>query len=142
MVGYKIYYGGASRVYTNSVVLGNVTNVTVSALSDGATYYFGATTLDASGNESDFSNEAIYAIPQAVSNPPPVVVTLPPAVNQPPTLNAIANLTIYQNAGLQTVALAGITSGSTNESQALAVSAVSSNPSVIPAFDGQLQQPE
>jgi len=32
-----------------------------------------------------------------------------PIVNQPPTLNAINNLTINENAGLQTVSLSGIT---------------------------------
>jgi hypothetical protein len=52
--------------------------------------------------------------------------------NQQPTLNAISNLTINANASSQTVALSGITSGSANESQALSVSATSSNPSLIP----------
>ena len=125
VAGYKIYFGGASRVYTNSVTLGIVTNVTISGLSEGTTYFFGATTLDVSGIESDFSNEATYDIPQTVSNPPP-------DGNQPPTVDAIANLTVYQNAGLQTVPLTGITSGSTNENQTLLVSVDSSDPSIIP----------
>jgi fibronectin type 3 domain-containing protein len=129
VAGYKVYFGGASRTYTNSLTLGIVTNVTISGLSEGATYYFGATTVDASGVESDFSNEATYDIPGTVSNQPPVV-TPSPGGSQPPTLNAIANLVVYQNAGLQTVPLAGITSGSTNP---LLVSAVSSNPGIIPA---------
>src|ERR1017187_11024464 len=77
VAGYKIYYGGASRTYTNTVTLGNVTNVTISGLSEGATYYFGATTVDAAGNESDFSNEATYDIPGTVSNQPPVVTPSP-----------------------------------------------------------------
>ena len=54
------------------------------------------------------------------------------AVNQSPTLNALANVTINESAGLQSVNLAGITSGATNETQTLAVTATSSNPSLIP----------
>ncbi|MCW5552549.1 MAG: fibronectin type III domain-containing protein [Verrucomicrobiae bacterium] len=53
-------------------------------------------------------------------------------VNQPPTLNALSNLTLNQNAGVQTVDLTGITSGMTNEVQTLKVTATSSNPSLIP----------
>lgn len=54
-------------------------------------------------------------------------------VNQPPTLNTISNLTLVENWNLQTVNLSGITAGPTNESgQTLAVTATSSNPSLIP----------
>jgi hypothetical protein len=58
-------------------------------------------------------------------------VTVNP-VNQPPTLNAIGNISIKENAASQTIALGGITSGAPNEKQTLIVSAVSSNPSLIP----------
>ena len=47
-------------------------------------------------------------------------------------MNAITNLTINENAGLQTVSLSGITSGATNENQTLTVTAVSSNTGLIP----------
>ena len=53
------------------------------------------------------------------------------AVNQPPTLNTIANLTINENASLQTVPLSGISSGATNENQTLTLAAVSSNTNLI-----------
>jgi hypothetical protein len=131
VAGYKIYFGGASRVYTNAMTLGNVTNVTISGLSAGATYFFGATTMNATGIESDFSNEATYAIPLAVSNLPPAVVVSPPVVKPPPTLGVLTNLTIYKNAGPQTVALSGITAGANNASQTLKVSASSSNAAII-----------
>jgi len=54
------------------------------------------------------------------------------SVNDPPTLNALTNLVIRENAGLQTVNLAGISSGATNESQTLTVTAASGNPGLIP----------
>src|SRR5204862_5109980 len=54
-------------------------------------------------------------------------------VNQPPTLNTLANMLINQDSGAQTVALSGISSGATNESQTLTVTASSSNPSLIAA---------
>src|SRR5439155_14142891 len=50
----------------------------------------------------------------------------------PPTLNLISDVITNEDAGLQTVALSGITSGATNESQALTVTAISSNPGLIP----------
>ena len=53
-------------------------------------------------------------------------------MNDPPTLDAIGNLAIDENAGLQTVGLAGIGSGAANETQTLTVSATSSNPGLIP----------
>ena len=53
-------------------------------------------------------------------------------MNQPPTLNSIGNLTINENAGLQTVNLSGISSGAANENQTLTVTAVSGNTGLIP----------
>jgi hypothetical protein len=53
-------------------------------------------------------------------------------VNNPPTLNGLNNLTVNENAGLQTVNLAGVSSGAANEAQTLVVTAVSSDTSVIP----------
>jgi hypothetical protein len=53
-------------------------------------------------------------------------------VNDQPTLAPIADLAIIDNSGSQIVNLSGITSGPTNESQTLAVTAISSNPALIP----------
>ncbi len=121
VAGYNIYYGGASGAYTNEICAGNATNATISGLVEGTTYYFAATTYAASGLESPFSSEVSYSVPVNA-----------PVVNQPPTLNAITNLTINENAGLQTVSLSGITSGATNENQTLTVTASSSNTGLIP----------
>ncbi|HEY6167374.1 MAG TPA: PKD domain-containing protein, partial [Verrucomicrobiae bacterium] len=59
-------------------------------------------------------------------------VTVQP-VNDPPTLNAIGNVTTNVNAGLQTVVISGITTGPANESsQTNSITAISSNPGLIP----------
>ena len=63
VAGYNIYYGGASGVYTNEISAGNATNVTISGLVPGTTYYFAATTYDAVGMESPFSSEVSYLVP-------------------------------------------------------------------------------
>lgn len=117
VVGYKVYYGVGTRNYTNSVSAGSATTLTVSNLVVGTTYYFAATAYDTNGIESDYSTEVSGS------------VALP---NQPPTLNAIASLTINENAGNQSVNLSGISSGATNENQTLTVTATSSNPALIP----------
>ena len=111
VAGYKIYYGQASHVYTSSVDVGGVTNATITGLSAGLTYYFAATTYDATGLESDFSNEA---------------TTLTAAS---PTLGGLGNIAINENAAWQTVNLTGISLGT---GQTLTITAVSSNPTLIP----------
>jgi Fibronectin type III domain len=60
IVGCHLYYGTVSGEYTNTVVVGDVTTVTVSGLSSGVTYYFVITAIDEDGQESDFSNEISY----------------------------------------------------------------------------------
>jgi len=121
VAGYNIYYGGTSGNYTNEICAGNATNATISGLVQGTTYYFAATSYASSGMESSFSSEVSYLVPMNV-----------PIVNQPPTLNTITNLTINENAGLQTVSLSGITAGATNENETLTITAVSSNTGLIP----------
>src|SRR5580765_765606 len=102
VVGYKVYWGVATRNYTNSLSAGSATTLTVSNLVIGTPYYFAATAYDTNGIESDYSVEASGSI------------ALP---NQPPTLNAISPVAINEGAGTQTVNLSGITSGATNENQ-------------------------
>jgi hypothetical protein len=63
VTGYKIYYGSTSGNYTQSIDVGNVINYTIGNLASGSTYYIAATSHDAAGNESGFSNEVIAMIP-------------------------------------------------------------------------------
>jgi len=61
---YKIYYGTASLTYTSVVNVTNPGTTTISQtlnLSPG-TYYFAVTTVDASGQESSYSNEVMKTI--------------------------------------------------------------------------------
>ncbi len=63
VVGYNIYYGGASGVYTNKVSTGNTTSVTIPDLIPGNTYYFVATTYTVTDMESMLSSEVAYMVP-------------------------------------------------------------------------------
>jgi len=63
VAGYKVYYSTQSGSYSNSVVAGNTTNITISGFCPGKTYYFSATTYNSAGNESSFSSETSYTIP-------------------------------------------------------------------------------
>ena len=119
LAGYNIYYGVASLAYTNMVSAGTATSITISNLVEGTTYYFAATAYDTAGLESDYSAEVSGLVSANVPN-------------QVPTLDALVNVTINENAGLQTVTLSGISSGAITEVQTLAVTATSSNPGIVP----------
>jgi hypothetical protein len=56
VAGYNVYYGVASRAYTNKVLVAR-TNAAVVQLASGVKYYFAATAVTTNGIESDFSNE-------------------------------------------------------------------------------------
>jgi len=82
----------------------------------------GSTTITVQVNDGGASNNVVTRTFSVTVNP----------VNQSPTMNALANVTINEGAGQQTVNLAGISSGATNEVQTLTVTASSSNPGLIP----------
>lgn len=63
VAGYRMYYGVASRTYTNMVDVGPATSATVGNLVEGVIYYFAATAYDTLGLESSFSAEISYLIP-------------------------------------------------------------------------------
>lgn len=69
VIAYKLYWSGASRLYSNQFTVGNVTNAPVFPLTPGTTYFFAATAVDALGNESIFSNEMSYSVPTNIPAP-------------------------------------------------------------------------
>jgi Divergent InlB B-repeat domain/Fibronectin type III domain len=110
VVGYNVSYGPASRGYTNISVAGNTTNILISGLVGGATYYFAATAYDVAGTESDYSNEVSYSVPatnSASTNAPPFIIGLPnlsitansATTNMPFVIGdpdtSVANLTVW-----------------------------------------------
>ncbi len=118
VIGYRLYWGTQSRQYARSVDVGLVTTATIRELSAGTTYYFAATAYASRGLESDFSNEVQYTVPVATPN-------------QAPTLSVLANRTIGEDTSTGPIAF---TVGDVdNDPATLAVSAVSSNPTLVPA---------
>jgi hypothetical protein len=96
VAGYRLYEGGASKAYTNTIDTGNVTTQSVSGLTAGGTYFFAVTAYDTNGLESDFSNEISYSVP-APSNAPPVIALASPvsgaSYTAPATVSLIAAVT-------------------------------------------------
>jgi hypothetical protein len=58
LAGYRLYYGTASKEYTQMIDVGNVTEFRLDQLQKGMAYYLALTAYDFDGNESDFSKEA------------------------------------------------------------------------------------
>jgi hypothetical protein len=67
IVGYNVYYGGASNDYPNKISVRTLTNMVVSGLADGAIYYFAVKAVNSSGIESGFSTPISYAVPTAAA---------------------------------------------------------------------------
>jgi hypothetical protein len=62
VAGYHIYYGTASKNYTNNMMVGNVATCVVSGLTAGVTYFFAVTAYNTNGLESGFSKEFRYML--------------------------------------------------------------------------------
>ena len=92
---YKIYYGSASRNYTNSVIV-NGTQATVNGLKPGTIYFFSVVALDATLGESPFSAEVRY-----------------PDISPAIALTSPANGATYDSAASLTVAASVNTNGHT-----------------------------
>jgi hypothetical protein len=69
IAGYRLYWGYASRTYTNALDAGNVTQATASGIIAGIPCYFAVTAYTTNGLESGFSSEISCTL--AASNPPP-----------------------------------------------------------------------
>ena len=59
--GYRVYFGKASGFYTNVLDVGNSTDCVIPGLDAGTTYFFACTAYSATGDESNFSGEIVYA---------------------------------------------------------------------------------
>jgi fibronectin type 3 domain-containing protein len=91
LAGYRVYYGTASRSYSQTNSAGNVTTNVVGGLATGITYYFAVTAYNTSGLESDFSNEVNYT-PSLSSNSPPVISLTTLVNSQKETVTPIAGV--------------------------------------------------
>ncbi len=60
VTGYRVHYGTASGIYTESIVFGNVTAASIPGLASGVTYYFAVTAIGSEALESGFSNQTSF----------------------------------------------------------------------------------
>ena len=79
VIGFKVYYGTASRSYSYAVNVGLSTCCVISGLKDGRTYYFATTAYNTSKLESVFSNEVSCVTRAASDTTPPTVSSTSPA---------------------------------------------------------------
>jgi hypothetical protein len=70
VVGYYLYYGGATGVYTNKVDVGTNTIFSVTGLVPGSTYYFTTTAYNAARMESAQIPEVSYVVPGTLTVTP------------------------------------------------------------------------
>jgi len=93
-INYKVYYGVASRVYTNNFLTGNVTNTVVSNLTENVVYYFTIASVSGVGIESPQGEEIRLGSTNNFSN----LVSLPPTNLTPSSavlslkVNSVSNL--------------------------------------------------
>ena len=71
IVGYNVYYGPASRSYSNKVNVGKSTSCSLSGLTSGKKYYFAATAYNSNNAESSYSTEISYTVPTSTTSDPP-----------------------------------------------------------------------
>ncbi|OFZ10703.1 MAG: hypothetical protein A2Z20_12700 [Bdellovibrionales bacterium RBG_16_40_8] len=69
LAGYKVYYGGQSKVYATTIDTADMVNNSygISGLAPN-TYYFAVTAYDSSNNESDYSNEVYITLKNCPAN--------------------------------------------------------------------------
>lgn len=76
LAGYKVFYGNATGVYSNSVDVGKVTTYLITNVTQGKTYYVSLKAYDTSNNLSEFSAEVSLYVPIPDTTPPSVPVNL------------------------------------------------------------------
>ena len=112
IIGYNLYYGTASHVYTSEVPLNDVTNASLNSLSVGTTYYFAVTAVDSLGLESTYSNEQVFTV---ASGTPVVQIGI---VNGKITLTGFASVgatyNVMASQDLKSWSVIGSVTGATN----------------------------
>jgi hypothetical protein len=108
VTGYKLHIGPASGNYTQSIDVGNVTTYIVSDLSGGSTYYFATTSLDATGNESGYSNE--------ISTTLPVLYSITATSDSNGTITPLGNPPVSQASSGSTIILSVTVNRGTSQS--------------------------
>ncbi len=140
--GYKIYSGTESNNYTWVVDVGNTISYTTANLTDGYTYYFAATAYDASGLESDYSDEVSYS-----ANTVPCSYSISPASAAFNASGGSGSIFVTTQSGCNWSASSGvswvaITSGSSGTGSGTIAYTVASNSSaarsVVSTIAGQL----
>lgn len=71
LVGYNVYYGKTSGMYTRRKTLGKVSQTRIDGLNNGEIYYFAVTSYDAQSRESDYSDEVAVIINEPLSSTSP-----------------------------------------------------------------------
>ena len=79
VMGYKVYYGTATRSYSYAVDVGPSTACVVAGLQDGMPYYFAAKAYNTSMFEGGFSNEVAFGAGPPPDTTPPTVSSTSPA---------------------------------------------------------------
>ena len=106
ITGYKLYVGNASRTYSQTIDVGNITSYTLASLSDGTTYYFAVSDYDGAGDASGYSNE--------VSKTFPPTYTLTATTGSGGTISPIGSVTESQaTSGTTTITSVTVMQGAT-----------------------------
>jgi hypothetical protein len=109
-MGYVVYYGTNSGIYSSRVDIGSDTSINITNLQEGLTYYFAITAYDSQYVESAPSPEISYVVPgllliQPLTNPgDPIVLSFPVAPSHWYEIQVSANLTAWKTIGATDVA--------------------------------------
>lgn len=74
VAAYNIYFGTNRSIFTDSIIVPDISDVIVPRLEEGKTYYFAVSAVDEDGNESRLSNEISYAVPAPASLAPKLAI--------------------------------------------------------------------
>ncbi|HOS17494.1 MAG TPA: hypothetical protein PKX15_10835 [Bacteroidales bacterium] len=72
--GFAIYYGPASRQYTNHQIVKNSTNITITNLPSNSSFYLSGRSIRFDGLESDLGNELFITTTPIITNQLPSAV--------------------------------------------------------------------